>query len=128
MNDRRITRRQALRYLAALGVLPLHSLVGCSVETDPAKLAALRRDRFSAALLGRAWLDDQSPEPDATELLARICGESGCADFGDDNDRMRRLIAERHRFDFERGNLVSVDGWLMSETEVALYALVAIGD
>ena len=127
MTDRRVTRRQALRYLAALGVLPLHSLIGCSVETDPSKLATLRRDRFSAALLGRAWLDDQSPEPDATELLARICGESGCADFND-NDRMRRLIAERHRSDFERGNLVSVDGWLMSETEVALYALVAIGD
>ncbi len=127
MTDRHITRRQALRYLAALGVLPLHSLVGCSVETDPAKLAALRRDRFSAALLGWAWLEDQSPAPSATELVARICGESGCAEFEHDSDRMRRSIAERHRSDFERGNLVSVGGWLMSETEVALYALVAIG-
>ena len=128
MTDLRFTRRQALRYLAALGALPLYPLAGCSRETDPAELVALRRDRKSAALLGRAWLDDQSPEPSATELMERICGESGCADFADDSDRMRRSIAERHRSDFERGNLISVEGWLMSETEVALYALVAIGD
>ena len=41
---------------------------------------------------------------------------------------MRRVIAERHRSDFERGNLVSLDGWSLSETEVALYALVALAD
>ncbi len=128
MTDRRFTRRQALRYLTALGALPLHTLIGCSGETDPAKLVALRRDRFSAALLGWAWLEDQSPAPSATELVARICGESGCAEFADDSDRMRRSIAERHRSDFERGNPISVEGWLMSETEVALYALVAIGN
>ncbi len=127
MTDQRFTRRQALRYLAALGALPLQSLVACRRETDPAELVDLRRDRKSAALLGRAWLDEQSPEPNATELVTRICGESGCADFADDSDRMRRSIAERHRSDFERGNLISVEGWLMSETEVALYALVAIG-
>ena len=128
MTDRRFTRRQALRYLAALGALPLQSLVACSRETDPAELVALRRDRESAALLGWAWLEDQSPAPSATELVARICGESGCAEFEHDTDRMRRSIAERHRSDFERGHLVSVQGWLMSETEVALYALVAIGN
>ena len=128
MTDPRFTRRQALRYPAALGALPLQSLVACSRETDPAKLVALRRDRLSAALLGWAWLEEQSPVPSATELVARICGESGCAEFEDDSDRMRRSIAERHRSDFERGNLISVEGWLMSETEVALYALVAIGN
>ncbi len=79
-------------------------------------------------MLGRVWLDSQSLEPSATELVALICGESRCAEFADDSDRMRRLIADRHRSDFERGNLVSLNGWRMSETEVALYALVAIGD
>lgn len=124
MKSWQLTRREALRCLAALGAIPV---VGCIGETDPASLVALRRDRRSAELLGRAWLAGQRPEPSAQELVARICGESGCAGFADDGERMRRLIRARHRSDFEQGRLVSVDGWLMSQTEVALYALVAIG-
>lgn len=125
MTGARITRRRALGYLAVLGAIPL---LRCAQETDPLRLVAQRRDLRSAERLGRAWLDDQSPTPGAAELVARICGETGCAEFAHDTERMRDRIAERHRSDFERGNLVSVKGWLMSETEVALYALVALGD
>ena len=124
----RITRRQALAYVTALAVLPQQALLGCSAETDRSRIVALRRDQRSAERLGRAWLDSQSPQPSAAELVARICGESGCAELGADSDGMRRWIARRHRSDFERGNLVSLNGWRLSETEVALYALVAIGD
>jgi hypothetical protein len=86
----------------------------------------MRRDLESAHLIGRTWLAEQSPSPGISELLSGICGDEHCADFGDDPEAAPRLIAARHRSDFERGNLVSVRGWQLTATEVHLYALVAL--
>jgi len=118
-----ITRRRALAWLAALGALPL---VRCGTGTDPEHVVMLRRDRRSAELLGHTWLEAQRPAPGVDELLLRICGESGCEALQDDPERMRRHITQRHVRDLERGQLESVDGWLLSRTEVALCALVAL--
>ena len=122
-----ITRRQALVYAAALGMFPL-SLPGCGSESErpERRLVASRRDRCGARTVGRVWLETQQREPSAAELVQLICGDETCAEREDDVERLRRLIIERHLADFERGNLVSVRGWVMSETEVALYALVAL--
>ena len=127
MNERVVTRRQALGCLAALAALPLPGSVACGRELDPARLVVLRRDRHSATQLGRAWLALQSPTPSAAALVARICAEHECASL-DDDEQLHRVVTEQHRADFAEGRLVSLDGWLLTETEVALYALVAIAD
>ena len=63
-------------------------------------------------------------EPDAAAQSLRSAWTRLASTY--DVERLRRLIIERHLADFERGNLVSVRGWVMSDTEVALYALVAL--
>jgi hypothetical protein len=125
MTERGITRRQALRCLAAIGSLPLAG-VACGAHGEAERLVALRRDRRSAQRVGRAWLDAQSPPPDAARLVALICGASGCAGFASGGEPLRREVAQRHHSDLARGKLVAVEGWLLTETEAALYALVAL--
>lgn len=128
MTDATITRRRALAYAAVLAALPLDGLVACGVdaETPGPLLAGMRRDLRSAEAIGRVWLAAQTPAPGSPALLRGICGDERCEEFAGDPERARRVIAARHRKDFETGNLVSVRGWQLSATEVQLYGLLAL--
>lgn len=42
-------------------------------------------------------------------------------------DELRRLLVEQVRHDFATGTILSVDNWLLSLTEVRVYALSALG-
>ena len=119
-----ITRRHALRLLAAFGLLPL----GCD---DPAprapgpsspgdRLVALRPDRQAAAVIGRTWLDAQPDAPSTAELLRELAPDESL-----EPNALREAWQRAHRKDLLAERYESISGWQLSRSEVHLYALLA---
>lgn len=97
-----------------------------AVETPPlliesglgGAMDALLGSLENADALGRAWLDEQSPEPTLSELGEIITGkiDPGAAQLSD-------LTAQQIRDDFSQNDLCTIDGWQLSVTECQLAAL-----
>ena len=106
-----MTRRQLITGLALLAVLPRRAFAAGVDETD--SLLALLPDREAAAKLGRSWVDQEHPQPDAvlTSLRQRLSGG--------DAGKLRDAIAE----DFHNGAVVKVEGWQIARTQAELCAL-----
>jgi len=132
--SRGLGRREFLRGLCAAGVAGLAPLSwSCHRGVAPkAALAGFFDDRRSAAIVGRVYLNAQPEAVDADELVASIVDDSDRAHrdwnaLWRDPDAMREALRERHREDLARGDVVDVDGWLLSLTEARLCALAEIG-
>jgi hypothetical protein len=118
-----ITRRgfwggSALLVGAAIGVW------GCrepAVREAAGRLAAAVDDRKEWSDLGRAYLEGASDAPGLGELVALLEDALGPGEPADLLDR----LAKRASRDFEEGRTVRVEGWILSESEVWLAALVA---
>jgi hypothetical protein len=74
-----------------------------------AYLGTLARERASPAALTRAILGQMSISSAAAMTVPEI----------------RRIIAERIQLDFLCDDIVCIDGWMLSKTEVCLCALAA---
>jgi hypothetical protein len=74
-----------------------------------AYLGTLARERASPAALTRAILGQTSISSAAAMTVPAI----------------RRIIAERMQLDFLYDDIVCIDGWMLSKTEVCLCALAA---
>lgn len=124
-----ISRRGALRalawYLALSPTLPLRAGAGDRSEPAPKSAAGLVRYRQAAVRIGRAVLAARPNESDA-EQLSRLLGLG--FPWTDDRDAAVELEAlrVRHREDFLAGRVVVVGGFVLSETESRLAALVAL--
>ena len=91
-------------------------------------VATLRRPD-SAAAVGRAYLARYPAEAPPARLVAGIV--DGWERDGFDAARagrgaLRRRLGEQVRRDFARGRVVSVDGWVLAESEARLFALAAV--
>jgi hypothetical protein len=76
----------------------------------------------SAGVIGAAYLAQNPLEWDRARLLEELDLRAA----GTDRERIRSLVGERQRDDFASGRVVEVNGWILSQTEVRLYALAAL--
>lgn len=127
-----ITRRQAFRYLAGAGVVAIIPRIAMPTAGDAFAVKAARRlfghleSRASAAWIGLEYLREYPSENNI-----RVLGES--LDFLakydlkniSDQDAMS-LYAERISQDFESGDVVNLEGWILSKTEARVFALLAL--
>jgi hypothetical protein len=120
------TRRQALRLLGALlATGAVTGLAGCKRRSadDPVFLSRTHTD--AAEALGQAWLE-QDGKASADELAERFMGGASLADYQGKPDQLRALLYARIRRDFVERRTARLDGWLLSRTELDVYAYVAV--
>lgn len=83
-----------------------------------AEMDELLTSLTSSDALGRAWLDEQNPEPTLEQLGAVIAST-----IDPTATTLSALTAEQIRNDFSQNNLCSINGWQLSMTECQLTAL-----
>jgi hypothetical protein len=131
------TRREFLLTLMC-GPLLAGLLGACSVPRRSAAglaqesgwLTQLFRDRDAVARFGNAYLQAHPAERRADALSAAIHEallrrQPGALDAADPATAFRTLDAVV-RDEYRRGQVTSVDGWLLSQTEARVYAVVAL--
>ena len=122
----RFTRRQLLQLTAAGLVAPTAGLLGCPAREpdallDDAMLAWLEPDAVARA--GRKVLERGEGWNDAASLRAALLPRMGDAA---DPSAARAELAEAVREDFREDRTLTLDGWIVSETEARLYALAVL--
>jgi len=114
-----ITRRVLLRWLGggALAALGVHARPAGAEGDD-------RHDAVVAALtrIGRRYLEVVPAERDAATLHARLAEFAAPADVLAHPAALERAV----RRDFERGDILALDGWILSRTELRAAALFAL--
>ncbi len=132
-----ITRRLFLRTLTILGAIgltrPSRILCdltdGSEVELIVSMFEGLFNHVESAAMIGQAYLDRVPGEADPRFLVDSICsglGKNWRKGLKLLPEELRMSIRQRVRMDFGDGRTVMVRGWILSETEARLCALVAL--
>lgn len=97
--------------------------------TDAERLVRSFSSPESAAELGRAYLATASRESSPALLVDRIAAglPNGYKVLRmADDGQLKSLLARRLKEDFMAGNTVTVDGWVISQTEARLCALAAL--
>lgn len=133
----RITRRSFLHtsvWLSAFGLSgAAHALIKLVASSTPDPLALSLASFFihneSAKIIGLEYLRCAPREADARLLVDLICScqaEHKLELAKADMEQRRELLLLQQRQDFERGRIVKVQGWILSETEVRLCALAAL--
>lgn len=79
----------------------------------------------SAAVVGRAYLEDRPEERDP-QSVARLVLEGLQIVPQSSGRALRRALESRIRMDFDERKVVSVAGWVLSQTEARLAALAAL--
>ena len=117
---------------AALGSVGsgLLGLAGCAPQDDlEAALAACVVASEAARVVGEAALASFGPSPpSAAEWVERIAGASRAqweARAATGPSALFEAVRAQHLADFDSGRLFRVRGWLLSQTEAQLCALVA---
>lgn len=132
-----VTRRHCLRMFLGLGAILLLRRTDAfdtmtSSTTDhllSAKLASVFYDRKSATVIGLEYLRRTPMEADARQLTNLICArwQGRYDDIAHaDTARIKERLLRQQREDFEKGRIVNVQGWILSETEARLCALAAL--
>jgi hypothetical protein len=121
VTDGEPTRRDVLRALVAIGVLGPWSAVACG---DDPEFRWLFESPGEAAFLGGLYLAAAPGEADPARLQ-RVLGLDAARDRAGGADALERLRA-RHRADFAEGDVVVLQGWLLSRTELRMCALVQL--
>jgi hypothetical protein len=86
-------------------------------------LAALFSDRRSAEAIGAAYLRSLDRTEVSTERLMRELAVDDASTMTP--ARLKRAIGARIRRDFAEGAVVTIDGWMLSQTEARLCGLVS---
>lgn len=131
------SRRKMLTAVGALlSCVPLLSLAdiaqakGVPSQDRLDKWADLFPSVDNAGHIGRRYLDIAPDECDAAVLAAKISRNIEASMRQAPLPFMHEHISARAsravRRDFERGNVVTVDGWVLSRTEARLCALVEL--
>jgi hypothetical protein len=131
--DRRSVLLGALAAALALALAPLRPW-RVLVETLPretlaSRLTGLLSDLESAHVVGRAYVRDMSAESTSRRLVDAIAaGVPGGRNVlrAASNADLRKLILARIRQDFVDGDIVTLDGWIVSKTEGRLCALTLV--
>jgi hypothetical protein len=104
----------------AAAVLPWIGMRSFAADEERLRRAVPQAARASA--LGRAYLARAPGEADPVRLAAAIIAGLGAPV---DDERLPALIRARVRADFAAGDIVTIDGWVLSRTEARLAALWA---
>lgn len=129
-------RRKLLRALAGLATAGLgwplarRARAAGAPDTLRAALASCIESRTSARHVGLAYLAQVPAERDAELLVRRICaGKAWCqwSPMDYDEPMLKRRLAAQIRRDFAEHRTVNLRGWVMSQTEARLCALIALG-
>jgi hypothetical protein len=133
---REIERRAFLRGAGAATALGLAAptllalLAGCGRESALARsLSGFFADPESARAVGREVLALSPDEPDAATVLERLAGprlREWEALAASDPDRLAHELRLQHHSDFGHERVVTIRGWVLSETETLLCALAAL--
>lgn len=125
MSGRNLSRRAFLARTAMAGAVLAAPLVGVlhvtGARSGPVHLVSELHGSRSARRLGRIYLDGVPSEASVDTVVTNLCGmvdRHGDACLV----RVRDLIAR----DFHTGDVVTIDGWLISRTEARLFALSAL--
>jgi hypothetical protein len=129
---RRPSRRAVLAAVAAAAAVRPDPALAAAAEADAAAaramLDALFSDRRSAAAVGAGCLP-AAPQarPSPAALVRAILPRPALASARCvAPSRLAAALRAQIRRDFARGEIVAIDGWLLSRTEARLYALAAI--
>lgn len=99
-----------------------------TTDTRASRLLTVFRRRKSAMIVGRKYLERHPRETDPDLLVKLIAGDPLRPLPTDEDDRraLARWLQLRFREDFIQGLTVRVEGWLLSQTEARLCAMVAM--
>jgi hypothetical protein len=132
-----VTRRNFLGTLFFLGAAVLLRRADALVTTDgshaehwlSSKLANFFHNKESARAIGLAYLRIVPAEANARQITRLICSsweqrydEMAHADAA----KIKTILLRQQREDFEKGRIVNVQGWILSQTEARLCALAAL--
>jgi hypothetical protein len=97
-------------------------------EFHVAALLELLEHHHAAVMLGQRYREAVPRDDGIKPLVAALAATFGAAIHvsADDPVVLRRIVGEQIRRDFQSGQVVDVDGWLLSETEARLCALVSV--
>ena len=127
------SRREFLERCAQLaGELSLAGLLAGTVACSTDERAPVERLRMALSRLPAP--PEALPEAPlagwsaarAEQTLLRDVSEARRREVLADGDALLRWLEERQRADFEQGRSVDVDGWILSETELAALVLLAM--
>jgi hypothetical protein len=135
--DTNMTRRRLLQllvdFLGAVGVAPLaegaEKLSAHRAKNLVAsKLTEILPHRDSAAAVGREYLKIAPLEADVSRLIDLIVSpeKSIGAQSRTDAEALAESLRAKQRDDFEQGRTVLIQGWMLSQTEARLCALVSL--
>ncbi len=87
-------------------------------------------DKRSVKMTGNLYLQHRPDENDKAFLTKKLCSpkENYFRDLVDQGkyDPLNKHILKNHLTDFEQGNVVNIDGWIISQTEGRVYALATL--
>lgn len=132
-----ISRRSflvTLGWLIPFGFMrPVHALAKLRELSRPdpltLKLAEIFIHKDSAKIVGQAYLQSFPGEADIHFLVDLICPFQAARQseiIKTDGMKLRELLFLQQCQDFEYGRVVKVQGWILSQTEARLCALVAL--
>ena len=131
-----INRRTFLELLpAVLAIAPTVAELGLrgpadTSTADPSRLRdVFGHQRQSALVIGRHYLDQCPAEADSNKLVdTLLLGEAGSKQHGETPNAGDLLAFFQKKFaeDFDQGNTVMIDGWVLSKTEARLCARMVI--
>jgi len=130
--DRRRFLRRAAWVGGSLSLWPV-AVFGRSINTPSARqarrLAAIFTRPVSAARVGRAYLRSHPNEASLDRLIQEIAAgwPGGAAQIERlSTAQLRRRLHREVRADFAAGRTVTVQGWVLAESEARLFGLTAL--
>lgn len=93
------------------------------------KLLAIFSRRGSAAVVGASWLEQLDQPPALPELERDVLEHLGLSEqslAASDLGSLRQRVQARLSDDFANGRTISVQGWVLGQTEVQLCGLAAL--
>jgi hypothetical protein len=132
-----LTRRDIIRLNAAILAAPALATPAAASghgRNPPDCLSRLFAEFRSAAVIGRAWLLGQGVSLSASDsvfasLWADCMGalELDAADLREpEGEALEARLRSRIRQDFAEGNVVIVDGWMLSSVEAQVCAIICL--
>ena len=97
-----------------------------ATERHVLRLGAWVSTSQDARDLGRAYFAIQPEEASVETLIRLLSTDLDVSLFGLDDGELRQASRARARRDFEDGNTLMVQGWVLSRTELRLCGLAAL--
>lgn len=125
---KQLTRRETLE-LCVLSLLAVST--GCADKAGLSDAHKGSMGRYSKQLehikscriIGRDWLDEQSSPFDIQGAYQQLVSAT---DRSLDVQTLQAKLHQNRRLDFETGKIINRKGWLLSETELTLFALLSV--